>query len=442
MLEDNKNKESCEGERIFQSESDDSLFDVHNLDARNLDAIIKEAIVDVTITSPPYFDLKDYGHDSQIGYGQKYEDYLNDLSIVFSKVHKVTKDSGSLWVVIDSFKKDGDLVPLPFDFVAKLKSVGWKLQDVIIWRKDKTVPWVNGGVTRSIFEYVLHFSKSNAYKYYKDRVRDYKDLKKWWVKYPERYHPKGKSLDEVWEFPIPIQGSWGDGYIRHFCPLPESLVDRILQLTTDENDVVLDPFSGSGTVPAIAQFSNRKHIGFELNSDYIKMFRDYVKANSATKQLEFSSPVHKLRETEAFEKLILDLRALKLARVIKKELKIQGLDIKSIFVDHISMLTKAASETKFAKASFVVLIEHGDLNINIKEIISSSKAINKFRLEVEVSPVLNRDAFKELLPDQDLYIYAEQSTHKYKAVSTKADFNFNSLILSPIKVSLNESDYE
>lgn len=442
MLEDNKNKESFEGERINQSESEGSLFDVHNLDARNLDEVIKEAIVDVTITSPPYFDLKDYGHENQIGYGQKYDEYLDDLSVVFSKVFKVTKDSGSLWVVIDSFKKNGDLVPLPFDFAAKLKAVGWKLQDVIIWRKDKTVPWVNGGVTRGIFEYVLHFSKTNAYKYYKDRVRNYKDLKKWWVKYPERYHPKGKSLDEVWEFPIPIQGSWGDGYIRHFCPLPESLVSRVLQLTTDVGDVVLDPFSGSGTVPAIAQFSNRKHVGFELNSDYIKMFRAYVESNSASKQLEFASPIHKLRETEEFENLILNLRALKLARVIKKELKLVGLQIKSIFVDYLSSAIDTSSEAKFAKASYVLLLETNELNVNIEEVVSNSKAICKFRLDVEVTHVSSREAFKACLPTQELYIYSEQSTHKYKSISNKSSFDFSALILSPIKVSLNESDYE
>jgi len=442
VLEDNKIKESIDGERVYSTKSEDSIFDVHNLDARNIDKVIHEAIVDVTITSPPYFDLKDYGHQDQIGYGQKYDEYLDDLSVVFSKVYEVTKDSGSLWVVIDSFKKNGDLIPLPFDFAAKLKTVGWKLQDVIIWRKDKTVPWVSGGVTRGIFEYVLHFSKSNTYKYYKDRVRDYKDLKKWWVKYPERYHPKGKSLDEVWEFPIPIQGSWGDGYIRHFCPLPESLVGRILQLTTDAGDVVLDPFSGSGTVPAIAQFSNRKHIGFELNSDYIKMFRAYVESNSASKQLEFASPIHKLRETEEFENLILNLRALKLARVIKKELKLSGVTIKSIFVNHISSVVDTSPQAKFAKASYVLLIEKDKLDVSVQELISNSKAISKFRLDVEVACVSSPEAFKTSLPTQELYTYLEQSTHKYKSITDKLSFDFSSLILSPIKVSLNESDYD
>jgi len=262
-----------------------TLFTIHNKDSRTLDKTIKEALVDVTITSPPYFDLKDYGHKKQIGYGQEYNKYLSDLAKVFSKVFAVTKDSGSLWVVIDSFKRDGEIVPLPFDFAAKLKKIGWKLQDIIIWHKDKTVPWTNGGVTRNIFEYILVFSKTSKFKYNPDSVRSCEGLKKWWVKYPERYHPKGKSLEEVWDFPIPVQGSWGTGYIKHFCPLPEALVDRIINLTTDEGDVVLDPFSGSGTVPAQASFRNRKYIGFELNTEYIEMFKSYEKENLEKKAL-------------------------------------------------------------------------------------------------------------------------------------------------------------
>ncbi len=166
-----------------------NIYSIHNKDARKLDDVIKEKLVDVTITSPPYFDLKDYGHKDQIGYGQQYDQYLNDLQSVFAKVFSATKDTGSLWVVIDSFKRNGEIVPLPFDFAAKLKEIGWKLQDIIIWHKDKTIPWVNGGSTRGIFEYVLLFTKTAKYKYFVDKVRNYQDLKKWWVKYPERLSP-------------------------------------------------------------------------------------------------------------------------------------------------------------------------------------------------------------------------------------------------------------
>lgn len=416
-----------------------SIYGIHNMDARNLDTVIGEKLVDVTITSPPYFDLKDYGHKDQIGYGQQYDQYLDDLKSVFSKVYSVTKDTGSLWVVIDTFKRDGEIVTLPFDFAAKLKDVGWKLQDIIIWHKDKTKPWVNGKTTRGIFEYVLLFTKTAKYKYFVDKVRNYQDLKKWWVKYPERYHPKGKSLDEVWHFPIPAQGTWGNGYIRHFCPLPEGLVDRIISLTTEEQDVILDPFSGSGTVPAQALFRNRKHIGFELNEEYIQMFHSYVKANIEIKRSEFSQSIQKLRESDDFEKLLLDLRALKLAKVIKKELSQQEIKVQQIYVDRLAL--EPVDKKKFAKVFFRLLISKDVPTEIVTNILESSSAVSKFRLELALEVITDKQSFLELLPEGNLYLYSEQNTHRFKLETDKSS-ELDSLILSQIKVDLNEKEYE
>lgn len=422
-----------------QSSQSLSIFGIHNVDARHLDSVIKGELVDVTVTSPPYFDLKDYGHEDQIGYGQKYDQYLEDLKTVFSKVFFVTKDTGSLWVVIDSFKRDGAIVPLPFDFAAKLQEIGWKLQDIIIWHKDKTVPWVNGGVTRGIFEYVLLFTKQPKYKYYVDKVRNYQDLKKWWVKYPERYHPKGKSLDEVWHFPIPTQGSWGSGYIKHFCPLPEGLVNRIITLTTDENDVVLDPFSGSGTVPAQALFRNRNYIGFELNKAYIEMFHTYVEANHQSKSSEFTQSIEKLRESDAFEKLMLDLRALKLARVIKKELLVHDIRASKIFVER--LLEEPDNTKNFARVFFRVLIDKEVNFLELTQTIKSTAAISKFRLEEKIDFVINEQSFYDQLPEGNLYLYTDKNTHSYKSKINK-NIRESGLVLSQIKVELVEKNYE
>ena len=157
----------------------EDIFKVHNVDARKIIDIIKEPIVDVTITSPPYFDLKDYGYKEQIGYGQKYIEYLNDLRVVFDQVYKITKDTGTLWVIIDTFRRDEEVIPLPFDFSNKIKEVGWKLQEVIIWGKDRTVPWTHKGQVRNLFEYILMFSKTRNYKFQIDEVRDFQSLKKW-----------------------------------------------------------------------------------------------------------------------------------------------------------------------------------------------------------------------------------------------------------------------
>ena len=134
----------------------EDIFKVHNIDARKIESVIKEPIVDVTITSPPYFDLKDYGSKDQIGYGQEYDEYLEDLKLVFKQVYDITKESGTLWVIIDAFRKEGEVVPLPFDFSNKMRELGWRLQEVIIWGKDRTVPWSHKGQMRSLFEYIFN----------------------------------------------------------------------------------------------------------------------------------------------------------------------------------------------------------------------------------------------------------------------------------------------
>lgn len=289
----------------------DIINRIYNKDARNILDILDENVrIKSTITSPPYFDMKDYGSENQIGFGQNYVEYLEDLKLIFKNIFTITDDDGSLWIIIDSFKRDNQVVTLPFDLSNKLKEIGWLLQDIIIWKKDKTVPWSKNGFVQRKFEYILFFTKSKNFKYNKDKVRTYNtdQLKKWWIKYPERYNPKGKSLDEIWEFPIPVQGSWGDKYIRHFCPLPKEMVATMIEISTDKNDVVLDPFSGSGSVPFQSAIMERNFIGFELNNQYIKMFEDYLKENKSKSEKEFKK-LSDLTDQENFKNQILNLRA-------------------------------------------------------------------------------------------------------------------------------------
>ena len=255
------------------------LNTIYKVDARRISEVFPEGLtIQTTISSPPYYDMKDYGEDNQIGFGQSYEEYLQDIKSIFEQVYSHTKDDGTLWIIIDTFKRNNSIVLLPFDVASKLQETGWLLQDIIIWKKDKTVPWSNNGFTQRQFEYILFFSKTPKFKTNKDRVRvfDTRQLKKWWVKYPERYNPRGKALSEIWEYPIPVQGSWGKQYIRHFCPLPQDMVSNMIQISTDEGDVVFDPFAGSGTVMSQSAYMNRSYLGFELNKGYIDKFNSYL----------------------------------------------------------------------------------------------------------------------------------------------------------------------
>jgi len=283
----------------------------HICDARRMLSILPESeFVDTTITSPPYWNLKDYKSKRQVGYGQNYGEYLDDLEKIFSSVYTITKRSGSLWVVADTIKHGGELELFPFDLADRLKRCGWILHDIIVWLKDKTLPWSHKGKLRNIFEYILFFSKTKQFKYYLSEVRETNGIKQWWVRYPERYSPLGRAPSRTWKFSIPRQGSWGDNWVRHFCPFPPELVRRITLLTTKRGDVILDPFAGSGVVLAEARALGRHYVGFDLRESYRRMFAKRVlptitklgKANAKLSQAEqkkrkdFSARIWKLRK--------------------------------------------------------------------------------------------------------------------------------------------------
>lgn len=423
------------------------IYKVHNIDARKIDTIIKEPIVDVTITSPPYFDLKDYGSENQIGYGQEYDEYLEDLKTVFNNVYNVTKDTGTLWVIIDTFRRNGEVIPLPFDFSNKISQVGWKLIEVIIWEKNRTVPWTHKGQMRNLYEYILMFSKTDNYKFFVDEIRDFQSLKKWWVKYPERYNPKGKTPNAIWNFDIPTQGSWGNGYIKHFCPLPEEMIAQMLKLTTRESDTVLDCFSGSGAVLSKADNMKRKYIGFELNKKYIKIFDNYLNKSGKQKRREYELEQSNLMRQSKFQKIILDLRALKYARLFLRKLKDAGIDkILKIYVERSK--AKPKKTNSLIVVNYYVLIESLKQKLNIEKKLDDfihKAPLSKFGIDSRFHFLSNVNEFIDLLDSKNLFIYTSQITHKFKKKIEPKDLyklSKTDVIISRIKADLDEKDYE
>ncbi len=378
--------------------------------------------------------MKDYNSDNQIGYGQSYDDYLSDLQSIFGDIYKITEEDGSLWIIIDTFKRNNQVVTLPFDLSDKLKEVGWLLQDIIIWKKDKTVPWSNNGFMQRKFEYILFFTKSPNYKSNKDNVRVYDTdhLKRWWVKYPERYNPKGKALDEVWEFPIPVQGSWGEKYIRHFCPLPKDMVATMIQISTDEDDVILDPFAGSGTVLSQSAYMKRKYIGFELNTEYIQMFKSYIAKtfNEGRKEYElFNSSTPQ----EQFEKTILELRALKYGRVLLNNV-LKGLMNKNIkiIVDIEGKSTEIHKLIK-VKYSFLGEFEKDTILERIGKVVNK-KPLSKYGIEPNFVFLESQDFEYE-----GYYGYTQTNSYSYSKDLSCTSKQIK--VISKIKVDLNENDY-
>ena len=407
---------------------------VYNYDSRKLAEIISNDIkIQTTITSPPYFDMKDYGVDEQVGYGQKYEDYLEDLNKIFAQVYNLTKEDGTLWIIIDTFKRNNAVVTLPFDLVQKLKETGWLLQEIIIWKKDKTVPWSSNGFMQRKFEYILFFSKHSYYKTNKDNVRVYDtaQLKRWWVKYPERYNPKGKALDEIWEFPIPVQGSWGDKYIRHFCPLPKEMVATMISISTDENDIVFDPFAGSGTVMSQSAYMNRQYLGIEINKHYIEMFDNYLKLTLDEGQREYMS-LSNTNNQESFENTILNLRALKYGRIL-----LNGVE-KKLDNDNIKIYVKRTGKNKDTKSIVEYVFYSDSSEEKMKEEILkliSVPPLSKYGILPEFKFLKQLGTF-----DEPVYFYSRTNSHSFMRNKNILDKSVK--VISSICVDLCEKDYE
>jgi hypothetical protein len=174
------------------------------------------------------------------------------------------------------------------------------------------------GQMRNVIEYILVMSKTEHYKFNVDRIKVVDELSKWWIDFPERFNPKGKTPTNIWSIPVRTQGIWRKrSRMKHLCPFPTGLVSRILELATDPGDVVMDPFAGSGVVLAQAAAMRRHFVGFEINSKYVRMFETSVKKEVTAEW----AAIQKNRNIHAsfngnFERTILNLRALKYARQI------------------------------------------------------------------------------------------------------------------------------
>jgi len=301
---------------LHRSEEQNSAFRLHCADARELSTTFGalnlpcKPFITTTITSPPYGALKNYGGINQLGWQQRHDEYLADCGKVLEQVHAATVEQGNLWLIVDTIttRRPGgfQLQMLPFQLAEIAEDVGWVLRDVIIWHKDRTVPWAAQGRLRNAFEYVLFFVKSSTFKYYPKRLAEPIRSSQWWIRFPERYSPEGVTPSNVWTIPIPKQGSWGQDSTRHACPLPPDLVDRLVHLSSDPGDVVFDPFAGTGTVLSRAAALGRLPLGLETNEDLVSGFE----------VPKVAEPSSQPRSTDPTAATILKLRALKFARVV------------------------------------------------------------------------------------------------------------------------------
>lgn len=241
---------------------------IYDSSSENMSQIDSES-VDMIVTSPPYNIDINYGNKTKNGKvidskGIKYKDdyteeeYKTMLRKVFSECKRVLKKDGSIFINIKNRYKNG-VIETPFwiqDFFDDMF-----LKNVIIWNFD----W--GGSTNKRFapryEYVFWFTKSKEnYKFNLDAVKipalNYR---------PDRYKSQLKNPSDVWKISM-VSGNFEER-TTHPAQYPERLIERIIGCSTNENDVVLDPFIGSGTTAVVAKKMNRQYIGYEIIQEYI-----------------------------------------------------------------------------------------------------------------------------------------------------------------------------
>jgi len=216
--------------------------------------------VQSVITSPPYWDLKDYGHDNQIGKGdESYQKYLNRIENVLEGCYQNLRESGTIWLVADSFVQRGDTKLLPYHLTQKAQEVGFHLQNVIVWYKPTAIGGYNDRTVVNKKEYVLFLSKNIDYDLFieQDEGSGLEDPA----------NAAEERLNNVWRHPIK-RGSLSKDNILHKAPYPVSLIERIVNISTEPGDRVLDPFFGSGTTALAALRKERKCIGYEINQEF------------------------------------------------------------------------------------------------------------------------------------------------------------------------------
>ena len=301
-------------------------------DVRDTLRTVADGSVQCVVTSPPYWGLRDYGHDGQIGLEQTPDEYVAEMVAVFREIRRVLADDGVLWLNLgDSYNGSGgnhqphhkndagfqgkigaekhkgqgrniselkpkDLVGIPWRVAFALQADGWWLRQDIIWHKPNPMPEPVTDRCTKAHEYMFMLTKSARYYFDNKAIKEpiaESSLKRaeygWDCDRPstknasmggEGIHvekmgtrfvnPDGRNKRSVWTVPTrPFKGA-------HFATFPPQLIEPCILATSREGDTVLDPFFGAGTTGLVAQRHNRRWIGCELNPEYAKLAEERI----------------------------------------------------------------------------------------------------------------------------------------------------------------------
>jgi len=237
---------------------------------------VPDESVHLVITSPPYWQLKDYGNSAQVGFDDNYEDYINNLNLVWNECHRVLHKGCRLCINIgDQFARSVyygryKLIPIRTEIIKFCETIGFDYMGAIIWQKVTTCNTTGGatimgsfpnprnGILKIDYEFILLFKKLGDPPKVSKTIKD-----------------KAKMTTEEWN--QYFSGHWnipGEKQNGHLAMFPEELPRRLIKMFSFPGETVLDPFLGSGTTSLAARNLERNSIGYEINPAFIPVIKE------------------------------------------------------------------------------------------------------------------------------------------------------------------------
>ena len=252
-------------------------FNFYNKSSSNMEEL-KDEEVDLIFTSPPYWNKRKYSESGGLGNEKTPDEYVTNLVDHLGDCMRVLNKSGSFFLNLGDTFHNGNLMNVPHKVVIGLQSKGWILRNSIIWAKTNPKPSSSKSNLSPTYEFIFHLVKTNEYKYYPTlaplkhstkpshapRHRSVEDTKMITTPYIPR---EGKNMGDWWSEEI-VQSAVANqkvsNDVEHPAPFPEKIVVLPVLQTTDEGDLVLDPFMGSGTTGNVATSHQRRFVGYDV----------------------------------------------------------------------------------------------------------------------------------------------------------------------------------
>ncbi len=261
----------------------------------------QDGSVHLIITSPPYWQLKDYGDKNQIGFNDTYEEYIDNLSKVWKECHRVLYPGCRLCINIgDQFARAVTygrykIIPIRTEIIKFCESVGFDYMGAIIWQKKTTMNTTGGASVMGSFPYPRNGLIEIDYEF----ILLFKKLGKLPNSVSKEIKEQSKISNEEWR--KYFTGHWNFAGVKqnkHIAMFPEELPKRLIKMFSFVGETVLDPFLGSGTTMKVAEDLKRDSLGYEINEDYLSVIQQKIAVNKNYKINVVYQGKRKVSDTE------------------------------------------------------------------------------------------------------------------------------------------------